>query len=147
MHIAIADPVSRRSRPSLNGKCLPIRLFLANESGYYLDISLYKEVVDPETGQMQFEAWGHHRQGPLHGLPISTPYLTKDYLQQKRFQAQSNGTTYVYDFPEMFRQVRPHETALREAARNTSVKFYRVLKQPAVMKNQLQKAVRPWGTT
>ncbi|XP_040354637.1 acetyl-CoA carboxylase isoform X4 [Ixodes scapularis] len=91
-------------RPSLNGKCLPIRLFLANESGYYLDISLYKEVVDPETGQMQFEAWGHHRQGPLHGLPISTPYLTKDYLQQKRFQAQSNGTTYVYDFPEMFRQ-------------------------------------------
>ncbi|KAL1433606.1 hypothetical protein MTO96_012435 [Rhipicephalus appendiculatus] len=47
---------------------------------------------------------GPHRQGPLHGLPISTPYLTKDYLQQKRFQAQSNGTTYVYDFPDMFRQ-------------------------------------------
>ncbi|KAK8789210.1 hypothetical protein V5799_021012 [Amblyomma americanum] len=92
-------------RPSLNGKCVPIRLFLANESGYYLDIALYKERLDPETGLMQFEAWGPHRQGPLHGLPISTPYLTKDYLQQKRFQAQSNGTTYVYDFPDMFRQV------------------------------------------
>ncbi|XP_075727087.1 acetyl-CoA carboxylase isoform X4 [Rhipicephalus microplus] len=91
-------------RPSLNGKCVPIRLFLANESGYYLDIALYKERLDPETGLMQFEAWGPHRQGPLHGLPISTPYLTKDYLQQKRFQAQSNGTTYVYDFPDMFRQ-------------------------------------------
>lgn len=38
-------------------------------------------------------------------MPISTPYLTKDYLQQKRFQAQSNGTTYVYDIPDMFRQV------------------------------------------
>ncbi|KAH8030328.1 hypothetical protein HPB51_006760 [Rhipicephalus microplus] len=72
--------------------------------GYYLDIALYKERLDPETGLMQFEAWGPHRQGPLHGLPISTPYLTKDYLQQKRFQAQSNGTTYVYDFPDMFRQ-------------------------------------------
>ncbi|XP_064490125.1 acetyl-CoA carboxylase-like isoform X4 [Ornithodoros turicata] len=97
------EPRRRRCLPNLNGKCIPIRLFLANESGYYLDISLYKEVVDPVTGQMQFEAWGH-KQGPLHGLPISTPYLTKDYLQQKRFQAQSNGTTYVYDFPDMFRQ-------------------------------------------
>lgn len=31
--------------------------------------------------------------------------MTKDYLQQKRFQAQSNGTTYVYDIPDMFRQM------------------------------------------
>jgi acetyl-CoA carboxylase/biotin carboxylase 2 len=37
---------------------------------------------------------------------INTPYVTKDLLQAKRFQAQSLGTTYVYDFPEMFRQVR-----------------------------------------
>lgn len=41
----------------------------------------------------------------MHGLPVSTPYMTKDYLQQKRFQAQSSGTTYVYDFPDMFRQM------------------------------------------
>lgn len=34
----------------------------------------------------------------------STPYLTKDLLQAKRFRAQTMGTTYVYDFPEMFRQ-------------------------------------------
>jgi hypothetical protein len=41
----------------------------------------------------------------MHGLMVSTPYVTKDHLQLKRFQAQLNGTTYVYDFPEMFRQV------------------------------------------
>lgn len=41
----------------------------------------------------------------MHGLPVSTPYVTKDYLQQKRFQAQSSGTTYVYDFPDIFKQV------------------------------------------
>lgn len=41
----------------------------------------------------------------MHGLSISTPYITKDYLQQKRFQAQSAGTTYVYDFLDMFRQM------------------------------------------
>uniref|UniRef100_T1JBH2 Uncharacterized protein n=1 Tax=Strigamia maritima TaxID=126957 RepID=T1JBH2_STRMM len=86
-----------------SGKPFTIRLFVANESGYYLDISVYKEFTDARTGLIQFEAWGT-KQGPLHGLPISTPYMTKDFLQQKRFQAQSLGTTYVYDFPEMLRQ-------------------------------------------
>uniref|UniRef100_A0A671PYZ8 acetyl-CoA carboxylase n=1 Tax=Sinocyclocheilus anshuiensis TaxID=1608454 RepID=A0A671PYZ8_9TELE len=86
------------------GKQIPIRLFLTNESGYYLDISLYKEVTDSRTGQIMFQAYGD-KQGPLHGMLINTPYVTKDLLQSKRFQAQSLGTTYVYDFPEMFRQV------------------------------------------
>lgn len=36
---------------------------------------------------------------------MATPYQTKDKLQQKRFQAQSSDTTYVYDFPDMFRQM------------------------------------------
>ena len=91
-------------RQTLNGKTIPFRLCLTNESGYYLDINLYREVSDPKTGLIKFESFGS-KQGPLHGLPVSTPYMTKDYLQQKRFQAQSNGTTYVYDFPDMFRQV------------------------------------------
>lgn len=34
------------------GSAIPIRLFLTNESGYYLDISLYKEVIDPSCGQV-----------------------------------------------------------------------------------------------
>ncbi|KAJ6219257.1 hypothetical protein RDWZM_005069 [Blomia tropicalis] len=90
-------------RSSPNSKCTPFRLLLANESGYYLDMHLYKEVLDPISGTMKFEAWhGAGKPGPLHDLPISTPYMTKDYLQLKRFQAQSNGTTYIYDFPDMF---------------------------------------------
>lgn len=32
---------------------IPVRLFLTNESGYYLDISLYKEVTDPSSGQVR----------------------------------------------------------------------------------------------
>ena len=51
-----------------------------------------------------FQSYGD-KQGPLHSMLINTPYVTKDLLQAKRFQAQSLGTTYVYDFPEMFRQV------------------------------------------
>uniref|UniRef100_A0A803VTR9 acetyl-CoA carboxylase n=1 Tax=Ficedula albicollis TaxID=59894 RepID=A0A803VTR9_FICAL len=85
------------------GRAIPIRLFLTNESGYYLDISLYKEVTDSRTGQIMFQAYGD-KQGPLHGMLINTPYVTKDLLQSKRFQAQTLGTSYVYDIPEMFRQ-------------------------------------------
>uniref|UniRef100_A0A7N8YHC0 acetyl-CoA carboxylase n=1 Tax=Mastacembelus armatus TaxID=205130 RepID=A0A7N8YHC0_9TELE len=85
------------------GNAIPIRLFLTNESGYYLDISLYKEVTDAGSGQIMFQSYGD-KQGPLHGMLINTPYVTKDLLQAKRFQAQTLGTTYVYDFPEMFRQ-------------------------------------------
>lgn len=54
--------------------------------------------------QIMFQSYGE-KQGPLHGMLINTPYVTKDLLQAKRFQAQTLGTTYVYDFPEMFRQV------------------------------------------
>ncbi|XP_068994808.1 acetyl-CoA carboxylase isoform X3 [Embiotoca jacksoni] len=85
------------------GNAVPIRLFLTNESGYYLDISLYNEVIDRISGQIMFQSYGN-KQGPLHGMLINTPYVTKDLLQAKRFQAQTLGTTYIYDFPEMFRQ-------------------------------------------
>ncbi|XP_056276127.1 acetyl-CoA carboxylase isoform X3 [Pseudoliparis swirei] len=85
------------------GAAIPVRLFLTNESGYYLDISLYKEVTNRSSGQIMFQSYGD-KHGPLHGMLINTPYVTKDLLQAKRFQAQTLGTTYVYDFPEMFRQ-------------------------------------------
>ncbi|CAG2058545.1 unnamed protein product, partial [Timema podura] len=91
-------------RQTPNSETSNVRLCLANDSGYSLDLCLYKEVTDPKTGVIKFEAYGP-KQGAMHGLPISIPYMTKDYLQQKRFQAQSVGTTYVYDIPDMFRQV------------------------------------------
>ncbi|XP_073965390.1 acetyl-CoA carboxylase isoform X2 [Choristoneura fumiferana] len=81
-----------------------VRLCLSNGSGYTLDVYTYEEVSDPKTGVIMFQSFGN-RQGPMHGLPISTPYVTKDYLQQKRFLATSQGTTYVYDMPDMFRQM------------------------------------------
>ena len=86
-----------------DGEKLPIRIFLTNESGYYLDISVYREITDKVTGETTFESYSGKR-GPFHGRLLRTPYFTRDNLQQKRFAAQSNGTTYVYDFPEMFRQ-------------------------------------------
>lgn len=81
-----------------------VRLCLSNGSGYSLDVYTYEEISDPRIGVIMFQSFGP-KQGPMHSLPISTPYVTKDYLQQKRFLATSQGTTYVYDIPDMFRQM------------------------------------------
>lgn len=37
-------------RVTPNSKTSNIRLCVSNDSGYYLDICLYKEAVDPKTG-------------------------------------------------------------------------------------------------
>lgn len=37
-------------RASPNATTTAVRLCIANDSGYYLDINMYTEVVDPETG-------------------------------------------------------------------------------------------------
>jgi acetyl-CoA carboxylase/biotin carboxylase 1 len=39
----------------------------------------------------------------LHGLPVSTPYMTKDYLETKRSNALALETTFVYDYPDLFK--------------------------------------------
>ncbi|UJR23581.1 hypothetical protein I4U23_026570 [Adineta vaga] len=83
---------------------IPIRASLTYESGYYLDISLYREVKNQTTGQTIFQSYTIGKTGPLDGRALYDPYVTKDHLQYKRFTAQSNNTAYVYDFPEMFRQ-------------------------------------------
>lgn len=42
-------------RQTTTSSVLPIRLFITNESGYYLDISLYKEVTDPRSGNVRLD--------------------------------------------------------------------------------------------
>lgn len=40
-------------RQTTSDSAIPIRLFITNESGYYLDISLYKEVTDSRSGNVR----------------------------------------------------------------------------------------------
>ena len=83
---------------------IPFRAFLTYERGYHLDISLYREVTNQVTGQTVFQTYTVGKPGPLDGVALYDPYVTKGHLQYKRFTAQSNNTTYAYDFPDMFRQ-------------------------------------------
>lgn len=56
--------------------------------------------------------------GPLHGMPVDTPYAIKEWLQPKRYSAHLSGTTYIYDFPELFRQAL--QTVRRRATAEAS---------------------------
>lgn len=89
-------------------------MYLSNESGYYLDVSIYREKEDERTGQVVstcfygaiflliqifsvhcqqnflffceiiLESYGI-KQGPLHGLQVKAPYVTKDRLQVSKY--------------------------------------------------------------
>ena len=100
----------------------PIRFIISNVTGFVLNVHTYREAKN-DRGQDIFVSskslcenktkkksnYLFHTQivaerGPLHGKPLDTPYPTKEWLQPKRYSAHLTGTTYIYDFPELFRQ-------------------------------------------
>jgi len=91
-------------RPTPTSPPAPHRLCI-EVSGVVLNINMYQEISDPNTGVIKFNSIEmlSPEKGAWHGLPVSTPYMTKDHLEMKRSKAQETNTTYVYDYPELFR--------------------------------------------
>lgn len=93
IRIMCTDPTS--------GVPFPLRAVINNISGYVVKSELYIEEKNAQ-GDWIFKSIGIP--GSMHLRPISTPYPTKEWLQPKRQRAHQLGTTYVYDFPELFKQ-------------------------------------------
>ncbi|TYJ57681.1 hypothetical protein B9479_001535 [Cryptococcus floricola] len=83
------------------GNVLPIRSFIENVSGFVVKYEAYQE-VDDAKGRPLLKSIGDS--GQFHLQPVNSPYTTKESLQPRRYQAHVIGTTYVYDFPDLFRQ-------------------------------------------
>lgn len=83
------------------GHLQPVRAIIENVSGFVVKYEAYREVKG-EKGQTILKSIGV--QGARHLQPVNHPYPTKEWLQPKRFKAHVVGTTYVYDFPDLFRQ-------------------------------------------
>ncbi|WEJ93450.1 acetyl-coenzyme-A carboxylase [Yamadazyma tenuis] len=83
------------------GNSFPLRAIINNVSGYVVKSELYMEVKNAKN-EWVFKSIG--QPGSMHLRPISTRYPVKESLQPKRYKAHNMGTTYVYDFPELFRQ-------------------------------------------
>ncbi|KAI8874091.1 hypothetical protein GQ42DRAFT_160031 [Ramicandelaber brevisporus] len=80
----------------------PFRFTVDNKSGYVPKVETYMEMRSAETGEWVFKSLDYPP-GPLDGQAVSTPYQPKEVLQPRRYLAHNMGTTYVYDFPELFR--------------------------------------------
>lgn len=83
------------------GQPFPLRAIITNVSGYVVKSELYMEIKNTK-GDWIFKSIG--TPGSMHLRPISTPYPEKESLQPKRYRAHNMGTTYVYDFPELFKE-------------------------------------------
>jgi len=70
-------------------------------SGYVVQIELYAEIKN-DKGQWIFRSIGPG--GSMHLRAVNAPYPTKEWLQPKRYKAHLMGTTFVYDFPDLFSQ-------------------------------------------
>lgn len=93
IRISCIDPTS--------GQPFPLRAIISNVSGYVVKSEMYMEIKNTK-GDWVFKSIG--TPGSMHLRSISTPYPAKESLQPKRYKAHNMGTTYVYDFPELFRQ-------------------------------------------
>ena len=68
------------------------RICISNEAGYLLKIHIYKVEEAPDTGILKFFSYtdsnhGYFEHGPMHCLPVSTPYITKAHTETKRSKA------------------------------------------------------------
>ncbi|KAH6585272.1 hypothetical protein BASA61_006947 [Batrachochytrium salamandrivorans] len=82
----------------------PVRFIVSSHSGYVMQVQAYQEVLDA-TGFKKLVSL-LSPPGPLHNQPVSSPYAPKEAIQPKRYRAHLMGTTYVYDFPELFRRTQ-----------------------------------------
>ncbi|KAG8788142.1 acetyl-coenzyme-A carboxylase [Serendipita sp. 397] len=81
------------------GNVTPIRAIIDSTAGFIVTLHTYQEITT-DRGHTILKSIGD--KGPLHLQPVNTPYSTKEGLQPKRYQAHIVGTTYVYDFPDLF---------------------------------------------
>ncbi|XP_062586701.1 acetyl-CoA carboxylase-like [Saccostrea cucullata] len=83
---------------------IPIRLFLTNESGYYLDMSIYREVTDPNMGQSWRESAA--RPAELSGSVVtsltSRPSLQRSSAIPSLAQMNSSPMAHVRDIANEF---------------------------------------------
>ncbi|KAI3651231.1 hypothetical protein MP228_004712 [Amoeboaphelidium protococcarum] len=86
------------------GKLVPHRFFLTNVSGYVLKTEGYKEVIMAADSSKTLLRSLKDGTGSYHGFEVQFLYQTKEPLQPKRYKAHLLGTTYVYDYPELFEQ-------------------------------------------
>ncbi|KIJ55614.1 hypothetical protein M422DRAFT_199902 [Sphaerobolus stellatus SS14] len=128
-----------------DGSVTPIRVVIENVSGFIVNFNAYQE-ISTDKGTTILKSIGE--KGPLHLQPVHHPFATKGSLQPRRYQAHLIGTTYVYDFPDLFSKAL-HNLWLKARAANPSLvqpKVFLVSKELVLDENdELQEVDRASG--
>ncbi|KAJ1555692.1 acetyl-coenzyme-A carboxylase, partial [Cladochytrium tenue] len=93
----------RLVRQAAGGAAQPLRFVVSSKTGFVSRVEVYQEVRDV-AGVQRLMAMGGGGGMPLHMQPVSSPYALKENIQPRRYRAHLMGTTYIYDFPELFRR-------------------------------------------
>jgi acetyl-CoA carboxylase / biotin carboxylase 1 len=115
LHVTGAEV--RISLEDAEGNVTPIRAIIDNTAGFVVNVHTYQEITT-DKGHTILKAVGE--KGPLHLQPVNSPYSTKEGLQPKRYQAHLIGTTYVYDFPDLFAK-SAHNLWVDYKAKNSTI--------------------------
>jgi acetyl-CoA carboxylase/biotin carboxylase 1 len=102
-------------QPDPTKPIMPVRFVVSNESGYYMSMSMYEEVLDEVTGDPTYQSFNRKAVGPLDGTSCYAPYKLKDITQTKRFSAQQLGSTYAYDYITLMRECVARQWAAIQA--------------------------------
>ncbi|KAI8616899.1 acetyl-CoA carboxylase [Chytriomyces sp. MP71] len=89
-------------RQTGGGSAKPIRYCLSSDSGFVVRLEEYQEIRDA-TGVQRLMSLTSPP-GSLHQQPVASLHPLKENIQPKRFKAHLLNTTYVYDFPELFKR-------------------------------------------
>ncbi|KAI9138810.1 acetyl-CoA carboxylase [Paraphysoderma sedebokerense] len=95
-----SDDTSRSGLKVKTTALTPYRFVFSNISGV-LKSETYKEVRGENGRIVWYSLKGN---GDLHLMETDKPYPTKEMVQPKRYKAHLMGTTYVYDYVELFRE-------------------------------------------
>ncbi|KAI8890576.1 acetyl-CoA carboxylase [Backusella circina FSU 941] len=126
---------------------IPMRFTVDNVSGFILKVEVYQEVKTDKNGWVLKSV--NKIPGAMHMQSLSNPYPTKEWLQPRRYKAHLMGTTYVYDFPELFRQaIQTQWTLARKCDRSIKQPQQLVEAKELVIDedNELQEIDRAPGT-
>lgn len=85
----------------------PFRFIASIQSQYVIDITSYHQRKS-ESGLMTLHCPSVPF-GPFHGKNVYRLHEPKQSIQPKRYKAHLLGTTYVYDFPALFKEALKQE--------------------------------------
>lgn len=138
-------------RPSPEADLIPLRFFLSSVSGFVLHVDSYRELRDSITGDFLLKSLSRIP-GSFENCSITSPHPPREDIQPKRYKAHSMGTTYVYDFLNLFKRALQQvwlmwEERLQRSGHTTEIPTQMISFSELVLNDQdeLENVSRPPG--